>query len=268
MILNHEEIKRHKIIEESIDSCFTNSSYNLTVGTIVAPGGKTVDKYVIKPNGTVIIVSNEILRIPKGIMGYATVKTRLSKKGIMANNIGIVDSMYQGPLSSVLVNYGCNEYSIEKGDEFLRMIFHKFNEPIESLALSWPGPFSKEQYLLDIIKDSQKRFGESFIDVDTAAKEAKRLIKKERERTNKRIFKSVAITVAIIGAALVLFNTTWDLRGKKFNSLLNDLQSIKSQVDDYGSTQAQILDILTGLGKGQHTIVTDDTTSVGQKQFR
>ncbi len=40
------------------------------------------------------------------MIGFAHVKTSLTKRGILATHTGIIDPMYDGYMSTLLINYG------------------------------------------------------------------------------------------------------------------------------------------------------------------
>lgn len=130
-LLNYEEIKARKIFSsptpDKID--FNDVSVNLRAGNIITIGQEDVTSFKIPKRGMVVVVSEEVFDMPDDVVGYTTVKNALSRRGIMAVNIGLVDNGFKGPISSILINFGRNDFPIEKGQTFLRMTFHKFDRP-------------------------------------------------------------------------------------------------------------------------------------------
>jgi deoxycytidine triphosphate deaminase len=129
MILNHEEIKSRKIIDEPIEDEFGNGSYNLTVEKVIDMNNKINDSCTLKPQGMIYVVFKEKLKVPENVIGFAHVKTTLTKLGIMATNIGIIDPNYNGYISTLLINFGKCEHFISKGDAALRVTFANMNTP-------------------------------------------------------------------------------------------------------------------------------------------
>ena len=165
MILNYEEIKKKALITDFLDENFENASYDLSVDQIITVKGKKSNKLKIQPNGMAVVISQETVKIPNNIIGHAFVKTRLSQKGIMANNIGIIDPGYDGPLSTVLVNFGKEAYELKKGDIFLRITFSKFKKPKDNIDLKY-GPFDRKEYVTDKRSAAMTYLGHAFVDIE------------------------------------------------------------------------------------------------------
>jgi deoxycytidine triphosphate deaminase len=131
MILGKKRIKDLALISKgAIESKYQESSYDLTVGTIVSPDGET-DKadFPLRPQGIVKVISQEEFTLPANVMAYVHVKTALCNEGVLALNIGIVDPRWSGPLQSALLNFGKVTHRIHKGDVFGRITFHQTDEP-------------------------------------------------------------------------------------------------------------------------------------------
>jgi deoxycytidine triphosphate deaminase len=129
MILNHEQIKLRNIIESPIESEFGNGSYNLTGEKIIDMKNNVNNSFTLKPQGMVYVVFKEKIKVPSNVIGFAHVKTTLTKLGIMATNIGIIDPNYNGYLSTLLINFGKSDLYICKGDPTLRVTFANIEEP-------------------------------------------------------------------------------------------------------------------------------------------
>ncbi|MES2112506.1 MAG: hypothetical protein V4577_27380 [Bacteroidota bacterium] len=127
MLLNSSEIKKSGLLEKAVDENYCAHSYDLTAGKIITLDNNVLEEFEIPPQSMAIVVSNETFNLKdKNIVGYTTVKNTLSRKGIMAVNVGLVDPGYVGPISSILLNFGKTSVLLKKGDSFLRMTFQKF----------------------------------------------------------------------------------------------------------------------------------------------
>src|SRR5260221_11534428 len=92
------------------------SSYDLTVAKIVI-GGKAYDPpKAVAPQQVVILISQEVIKIPPGHLAYAMPKNRLCNEGILCLNTGIVDPGYEGPLSTIAINFSNSDHKIRKND--------------------------------------------------------------------------------------------------------------------------------------------------------
>lgn len=169
MILNYEQIKSKKLIQNFIDKNFDNASYDLRIDKIVTVSGSVKKKLNVEPNSIAVAISKETIKLPKNIIGHAFVKTRLSQNGIMANNIGVIDPGYDGPLSSVLVNFGKNAYGLNENDVFLRLTFSKFDEPNQNIDIEY-GPFGKNEYEVNRRTSAIEYLGNAFIDIEDIIK--------------------------------------------------------------------------------------------------
>ena len=87
----------------------------------------------------------------------------------MANNIGVIDPGYEGPLSSVLVNYGKNAFRLNENDIFLRLTFSKFDEPKKNIDIQY-GPFGKKEYQVNKRTSAIEYLGNAFIDIEDIIK--------------------------------------------------------------------------------------------------
>jgi deoxycytidine triphosphate deaminase len=106
MLLSGEAIRQGKLINDASEDDYRGASYDLHIGTIIDPTGEATRAYTLPAQGIVEVISRETVSIPKNIAGFATVKTSLCNEGILAINIGIVDPLYSGLVSSFLINFG------------------------------------------------------------------------------------------------------------------------------------------------------------------
>lgn len=225
MVLTKKEIKDRKIIQSDAEKNYTNISYDLTVDKIITRKGKIFQNYEVPPNSLVTIISKESVVIPKNIVGHAYVKTSLSQKGIMANNIGLIDPDYSGSLSSVIVNFGKSTYPIKKGDTFLRLSFTNIRDIDEKDFVD--RKFSKDlgDYLNSQRSNSMEYLGNSFVNVNKIIKNASKEVRNSVIRYTARI----GLIVGIL--ALLIASLTFYLRMNSNNELKDELKSVKEELD-------------------------------------
>jgi deoxycytidine triphosphate deaminase len=174
MFLNHEQIKLQKIIEDFNPNEFGDSSYNLTVSHIIDMNSKISDSFTLKPQGMVYVVFNEKLNVPQDVIGFAHVKTTLTKRGIMATNIGIIDPTYKGYISTLLINFGKNDCFLTKGDAALRVSFANLALPEKKIKLK-----NNNISMSDYIKSTQRvisNLDEKFLNLNSVEKDVTKSI--------------------------------------------------------------------------------------------
>lgn len=174
MILNHEEIKSKQIIDIPIENEFGNGSYNLTVEKVIDMNNKVNDSFTLKPQGMVYVVFKEKLKVPEDVIGFAHVKTTLTKLGIMATNIGIIDPNYNGYISTLLINFGKCEHFISKGDAALRVTFANINKP--SILKSHKQNNLDEAAYLKVTQKNISNLDDKFLNLSSVKTEVKNYI--------------------------------------------------------------------------------------------
>jgi len=179
MLLSGEQIKRKQLIQKDRAESYRAASYDLTVGSIIPPivrsstEGSTptinvVESFVIPPQGMVEVISQERVKLPETVAGYATVKTGLCDKGILALNIGIIDPRYEGLVSSTLINFGKSEFNLKKGEVFLRLTFFEYTP---SETVNAPNPKTDDQYVRDKESKVLQHLSRTFLNLHEAIKE-------------------------------------------------------------------------------------------------
>lgn len=230
MILNYEEIKKKNLLSHSIKKNFENASYDLRIDKIITVRGKEKDEIEIKPNGMAVVTSQETVELPPNIIGHAFVKTRLSQKGIMANNIGIIDPGYKGPLSSVLINFGKNAYHLKKGDVFLRITFSEFTSPEEGIKLKY-GPFKRKEYETNKRSEALDYLGNAFVDIEES-------IKKKVNSTTTKMATNLGLWIA--GFSLLFAGITFLFSIKDDDS--TKIENLQEQINLFNSNQMLLLE--------------------------
>lgn len=200
MLLNAENIIDKKLLSDTIAENFGNASYDLSIGTIITMEDKSIKKgeYQIPPQGMVIAVSKETFKMPKNVIGFTTIKNSLSSKGILALNIGLVDPTWEGPISSVLINFGRKKTKISLSDRFLRMTFFDFESPIQDKTYHLKNS-SKSEYIDGKRKDASAYFDDTFLNLKAFKKDLKSYI-------NIYLLKLVGVISVSIAALAFAFN--------------------------------------------------------------
>jgi deoxycytidine triphosphate deaminase len=176
-MLNRDEIKSLGIIADGTVQNFRAASYDVRVGTITAVESQSPVRliegefYSIPPQGMVEVTSFETVKMPKEIAGYASVKTGLSRRELLALNTGIIDPSYEGPVSAVMVNFGRTPFSLHRHDVFLRLTFHRYDPPADFEALQ---PVDRQDFVRERKKEVAERFSSSFLDITGHIAEAAR----------------------------------------------------------------------------------------------
>lgn len=173
MFLNYEEITTRNLIEFAKDEEFSNASYNLTVNYIIDMDGKNIDddNYKLKPQGMVYVVFKEVIKMQDNLIAFAHVKTSLTKRGVMATNIGIVDPTYTGLISTLLINFGKSDFIILKEDPGLRISFAEIKAPKQIKTVAGNN-LGEDLYVKNIQKDISN-LDEKFLNLNSVEREVR-----------------------------------------------------------------------------------------------
>jgi deoxycytidine triphosphate deaminase len=155
------------------------SSFDLSIGCIFDHEGKKVEgPFTIKPGHMVQVASAEELTLSDRVTGHVTYKTTLTRRGIWALTVGIVDPGWNGPVATTLLNFSRVDHSIAVGDAFLRVSFFE-HAPVPPEKLR-KAP-SLEAYLTDIQKIAASMFPMTFLNTTQIAEAAgKNVLKRIR----------------------------------------------------------------------------------------
>ncbi|EPR7197177.1 TPA: hypothetical protein ACF1F5_005335, partial [Escherichia coli] len=114
---------------------------------------RSLGRTLLKPQDSAFVISEEILHVPEGFIAYVFLKNRLSQKGFLALNTGIIDSGYNGPISTLLINFSAVEEYLpvtdsEQDKSFFRVVFHEIEKnPNYQPASAVPSSYDViEQY--------------------------------------------------------------------------------------------------------------------------
>ena len=149
-----------------------HGTLDLTIGSIV-PIGKEVEtkkkqiteegSCFLEPREMVWVLSREEFQIPPTVTGLATLKTAFTKDGILALNVGIIDPMFTGPISTALINFSDRPRQIRIGSKFFRLIFFEHDDVTDFHAEDESVKY--EDYIRELKEKSYADFAPSFLNI-------------------------------------------------------------------------------------------------------
>lgn len=146
------------------------SSFDLTIGSIFNPKGENIEGiYELEPGHMVQVVSAEVFSLPETVTGHVTYKTGLTKLGIWALTIGIVDPGWNGPVTTTLFNFSKVPYVLRRGTEFLRVSLFE-HAPVSKGAIRSAPP--EIVYLNEAQERAVTRFPSTFMNQGEISKRA------------------------------------------------------------------------------------------------
>lgn len=166
-----EDILTRGLVTGGDRSNLKHSTYDLTVGEIIPIGKEAVkarDKEVpkthyLEPREMVWIVSKEEFALPGNVTGLATLRTTFTRNGILALNVGVVDPLFNGPISTALINFSDRPRRIDVGDRFFRVLFFEhadvtaFHHGSENRV--------RDSYIKALTTASYDEFSNSFLNI-------------------------------------------------------------------------------------------------------
>lgn len=170
-----EAIKQEFILSRnseklSYDSFEGKSSFDISVREIIHWRNEEIassQDYILKPQETVYLISEQRISVKPGYVAYVFLKNRLSQKGIMALNTGIIDGGFNGPISTLITNLSKENIIISETD-FFRVVFHKIDMNQDELKRIKDDtdnrePYSYNQYK-NLIIQNFKNLPQHFLD--------------------------------------------------------------------------------------------------------
>lgn len=199
MFLNHEEIKEKQLLSNTREDAYKNASYDLTISMFVDMDGKTIEgkdaSFVLRPQSMVYVIFAEEVKVPADLIGFAHVKTSLTSRGILATNIGIIDSGYEGKISTLLINFGKQDCNLSIGESALRLTFAELRIPEE------PKKRDKSKDYLRSVKKKTESLDEKFLNLGSVEEQVKKSIKSS--------ILTYGIIVTLTGLLLNVFSSIW-----------------------------------------------------------
>lgn len=163
------QILQRELLRNAKEHNLKNSSYDLCVGKIV-PVGHTggpistddPEHYMLQPQEMVLVLSHEEFALPATVTGVATLRTSLTKDGILALNVGIIDPFYKGPISASLINFSSKAKGIKRGDKFFRVIFFEHGD-VTDYRPTIDESTNKDIYLRSMREAGASTFPKSYL---------------------------------------------------------------------------------------------------------
>ncbi|HBR4842071.1 TPA: hypothetical protein ACPUGK_003788 [Klebsiella pneumoniae] len=234
------------------------SSVDLSIREILFKDEKnnvrSLGRTLLKPQDSAFVISEEILHVPEGFIAYVFLKNRLSQKGFLALNTGIIDSEYNGPISTLLINFSAVEEYLpitdsDQDKSFFRVVFHEIEKnPNYQPTTPIPGSYNVTDkynayraYRVTDITKFPKTFLEPIVLKEQISKEL-------TEKLSSISIVKIGIVIAFVGAFLSLipfgrdyyFAERFDLNEfnqyklqseKKIKDLEDQLDIIKARID-------------------------------------
>lgn len=148
---------------------------------------------MLKPGAMVQVVSAEVFDLPANVTGHVTYKTGLTREGIWALTVGIVDPGWDGPIATTLLNFSRVDHTIHKGTPFLRVTLFKHR-----LVAKTRPSLPLDRYLKEIQTLASARFPPTFLDSDRIASEAAKTVMEKMRNVGLAWFGATAILFAAI----------------------------------------------------------------------
>lgn len=107
------------------------SSLDLHVGQILVPKmeqgkpgsvAKPLEELALKLGHTVVVVTQEELRLPNRIGAFGFPPARLSSRGLLMTNPGHVDPGFHGPMRFTVMNIGTEDITLRRGDPIVTLL--------------------------------------------------------------------------------------------------------------------------------------------------
>lgn len=234
------------------------SSVDLTIREVLFKDEKnkvqSLGRTILKPQDSVFVISEEILHVPEGFIAYVFLKNTLSKKGFLALNTGIIDSNYNGPISTLLINFSAVEEYLpitdnEEDKSFFRVVFHEIDKntnynPVSPHPNSYDVKKSYELYKSYCSSDIAK-FPKTFLE-PVVLKE--QISKELTEKLTSISINKIGMVIAGVGLFLslipfgrdVFFAYNYDLKGfneykikseEKISNLEDQLNALQAKID-------------------------------------
>ena len=163
-----QSILNQRLLKNGKPQNLKHSTYDLSIGKIY-PAGENRNSiqageiYYLKPNQAVLVLSEEEFGLPGTITGIATLRTTLTKMGLLALNVGIIDPFFNGPISTTLINFSGRPVPIEIGMRFFRVVFFEHENTTEYHAENESK--KPEEYDKELRIDAYREFPKNFMNM-------------------------------------------------------------------------------------------------------
>ena len=219
-----------------------NSSIDLTIGVILKkrPDGSVAEydtACTLEPQETVYLISSEYLDIKGGHTAYVFLKNRLSQKGVLAFNTGIIDEGYKGCISTLVTNLSRNPVDLHAGTEFFRVVIHRFDCTDENSLTPQRHEFEIGKYT-EYRKLDLFHFPKSFLDQERIKAEINQEVKSISTSSSLKNLSFVIGGVALLFAILTVFTPM--IQGYFSIPTARETQAAYLEIAGLKSSQAQM----------------------------
>ena len=171
MLVTGESIIDKNLLEGIERSNVKSGGYYLRIHKIIPypseaetnPSYEPVDTYALKPGCSAWIVSEEVFKInDTSITALVTLRSGFTKKGMMALDVGLVDSNYHGPIGTVVINISKNDILLQKHEEFFRVLF--IQHDVVEAEFQYPvSKYTHEAYIRERAAEIARDFPGTFL---------------------------------------------------------------------------------------------------------
>jgi deoxycytidine triphosphate deaminase len=226
MMLNRDQITSMGLILSGDSGSLKDAGYDLRVGALigkVADGKsqRSADELYVEPQGIALAVSKEVVKLPPNICAHASVKTSLCRQGVLAINIGIIDPGWEGPISSVMLNFGKESYRLKNGEPFLRLTFHTLDVPANP---SLTEPQDRAIYEAQVRQKLDERLAGTFMDFEKAAEKGSQKFAQDVKAALIRW-----VPIAALALALLTFFLNWGVLSIASRAMPYDMVQLRAQ---------------------------------------
>jgi deoxycytidine triphosphate deaminase len=160
-----------KLLNGGKEEYLKHSTYDLTIGQIFPIGQENRNgknqvsngMYFLQPRESVLVLSKEEFALPGTITGLATLRTTLTKSGLLALNVGIIDPFFNGPISTTLINFSEKAVPIKIGMAFFRVLFFLHSDTKEFHTSNESK--QRENYVEELTVSAYRDFPKSFLNI-------------------------------------------------------------------------------------------------------
>lgn len=227
MVLTSVEIAGKGIVTGAVPIGQRSTTYDATVGSIIERGAEiTKESFKLPPRGIVWVVSAETFKLPNDVTGLATLRTTWTQTGVLTLNVGVVDPGWEGPLAAMLVNFGSSDFTVNKGQPFLRIMFNS-HSPTQAKPEGRTMAAYKEE-----ITTKSRLFANTFLNMDALVSDV-----------TEKIFSLPQIVVkltafAILLAILAVFAPIVYSVYVDYNIGATRIEALQKQLDDLKASVA------------------------------
>ncbi|ALS97174.1 dCTP deaminase domain-containing protein [Lacimicrobium alkaliphilum] len=196
------------------------------------------EKYIIRPQETVCVISRERVVVPENHVAYVFLKNRLSQMGLFSFNTGIIDPGFDGPVSTVMTNLSRESIELSNNQDnhlFFRVVFHKMTNSGE-LTNSEKRKYSYRKYKEYRISDL-KKFPYHFLDPSKIKAEVDKSLTDKAGFISNRKFAIISFIFAafltilpiVVSVAIQVTNDKFQVNKDEINKIKTEIENLKNK---------------------------------------